>query len=302
MPWQQLKIQTTPAQLDTLQDLLESAGAAAVMLLDAGDQPLLEPPPGATPLWDQIELIGIFTADSDMPALIEFLEKMLAAPLPAWRCELLEDKDWERAWMDHYHPMRFGQRLWVVPSWTPPPEAEAVNLLLDPGLAFGTGTHPTTALCLEWLDGLDLRARCVVDYGCGSGILAIAALLLGAASAIAIDNDPQALTATLANAERNGVSDRLRVLAADDAADLPAGSADVVVANILAVPLIALAPRLLTLLRPGGQIALSGLIRSQQDDVEQAYRAALTLDPVAVREEDWCRVSGQKTRGDTQNA
>ncbi len=302
MPWQQLKIQTTPAQLDTLQDLLESAGAAAVMLLDAGDQPLLEPPPGATPLWDQIELIGIFTADSDMPALIEFLEKMLAAPLPAWRCELLEDKDWERAWMDHYHPMRFGQRLWVVPSWTPPPEAEAVNLLLDPGLAFGTGTHPTTALCLEWLDGLDLRARCVVDYGCGSGILAIAALLLGAASAIAIDNDPQALTATLANAERNGVSDRLRVLAADDAADLPAGSADVVVANILAGPLIALAPRLLTLLRPGGQIALSGLIRSQQDDVEQAYRAALTLDPVAVREEDWCRVSGQKTRGDTQNA
>ena len=302
MPWQQLKIQTTPAQLDTLQDLLESAGAAAVMLLDTGDQPLLEPPPGATPLWDQIELIGIFTADSDMPALIEFLEKMLAAPLPAWRCELLEDKDWERAWMDHYHPMRFGQRLWVVPSWTPPPEAEAVNLLLDPGLAFGTGTHPTTALCLEWLDGLDLRARCVVDYGCGSGILAIAALLLGAASAIAIDNDPQALTATLANAERNGVSDRLRVLAADDAADLPAGSADVVVANILAGPLIALAPRLLTLLRPGGQIALSGLIRSQQDDVEQAYRAALTLDPVAVREEDWCRVSGQKTRGDTQNA
>ena len=300
MPWQQLKIQTTPAQLDTLQDLLESAGAAAVMLLDAGDQPLLEPPPGATPLWDYIELIGIFTADSDMPALIEFLEKMLAAPLPAWRCELLEDKDWERAWMDHYHPMRFGQRLWVVPSWTPPPVADAVNLLLDPGLAFGTGTHATTALCLEWLDGLDLRDCCVVDYGCGSGILAIAALLLGASSAIAVDNDPQALTATLANAERNGVSERLRVLSATDAADLPAGVADVVVANILAGPLIALAPRLLALLRPGGHIALSGLIRSQQEDVEQAYRTALTFAPVAVREEDWCRVSGQKIASDTQ--
>ncbi len=294
MPWQQLKIQTNKEQVEALQEWLESAGAAAVMLLDAGDQALLEPPPGATPLWDQIELVGIFTADSDMEALVEFLEKMLAAPLPAWRCELLEDKDWERAWMDHYHPMRFGQRLWVVPSWTPPPQPEAVNLLLDPGLAFGTGTHPTTALCLEWLDSLDLQGKTVIDYGCGSGILAIAALLLGAQRAIAVDNDPQALTATIANAERNGVAERLQVLAAEDADTLTPAMADVVVANILAAPLMALAPRLSALTRAGGQIALSGLIRSQEEEVAGVYASSFRLDPVAIREEDWCRISGRK--------
>ncbi len=270
-----------------------------------GEQALFGEPglPAPAAGWDRSTLKALFETEAEAErAATLLLAQAGTQGLQVQALAPLAEQDWVQLTQSQFAPVAITPGFWIVPSWHEPPAAARHVIRLDPGLAFGTGTHPTTALCLEWLDGLDLRARCVVDYGCGSGILAIAALLLGAASAIAIDNDPQALTATLANAERNGVSDRLRVLAADDAADLPAGSADVVVANILAGPLIALAPRLLTLLRPGGQIALSGLIRSQQDDVEQAYRAALTLDPVAVREEDWCRVSGQKTRGDTQNA
>lgn len=290
MSWLQLKIDADKRLAPALEDLLETAGAGAVMMLDAADQPLLEPPPGATPLWDAIIVVGLFTADSEIDAVVEFLEGQLQQRL-SYRVELLEDKDWERAWMDHYHPMRFGQRLWVVPSWTPPPEPDAINLLLDPGLAFGTGTHATTALCLEWLDSLDLKDKIVVDYGCGSGILAVAALLLGARKALCVDNDPQALIATRNNADRNGVGDRIEVMMPED---VPAMQADVVVANILAGPLIQLAPALSRLTSPGGRIALSGLIRTQVEEVCAAYQPYYTLNPPTIRDEDWCRLDGER--------
>jgi ribosomal protein L11 methyltransferase len=289
MPWLQLKIETTKADAPRFEALLEEIGAAAVLMEDSADQPLLEPPPGATPLWDAVRVTGVFTADSEMDAVTDYLAAAFGQPLPPHRVEALEDKDWVRAWMDHYHPMRFGHRLWVVPSWTPPPAPDAINLLLDPGLAFGTGTHPTTALCLEWLDGLDLAGKTVIDYGCGSGILAVAALLLGAKEAWCVDNDPQALTATADNAARNGVADRVRTFMPDA---MPAVTADVIVANILAGPLAMLAPALAGHSRPGTQIALSGIIRPQVDELRRVYGQWFGMDGLAVKEEDWCRLSG----------
>lgn len=296
MPWQQLKIEAAKSDVHRYQDLLEAAGAAAVLMEDSGDQPLLEPPPGAQPLWDATRVIGLFTIDSEVDAVVDFMEGQLGHALPAHRIEVLEDKDWERAWMDNYHPMRFGERLWVVPSWTPPPEPNSINLLLDPGLAFGTGTHQTTALCMEWLDSLSLTDKVVVDYGCGSGILAVAALLLGAREAWCVDLDPQALIATRENARRNGVEDRIHVFKPEDfPADFNQGqAADVVVANILAGPLAQLSGTLAGLCRSGGDIALSGIILSQTEELKQVYSQWFDMDGLAVRDEDWCRLSGRK--------
>lgn len=290
MTWLQLKIETTKADAPAYEALLEELGAAAVLMEDSADQPLLEPPPGAQPLWDATRVVGIFTVDSEMDAVVEFLETRLGHPLPAHRVEVLEDKDWVRAWMDHYHPMCFGERLWVVPSWTPPPRPDAINLMLDPGLAFGTGTHPTTALCLEWLDSLDLKDKVILDYGCGSGILAVAALLLGAREAYCVDLDPQALTATRNNADHNGVAERVQVFMPED---LPAITADVVVANILAGPLAMLAPALAAQSRPGTEIALSGIIQPQVAELREVYGQWFDMDGLAVKEEDWCRLSGR---------
>lgn len=256
-------------------------------LMDNGDQPLLEPPPGATPVWDDSRLIGLFAADIDTDLLLAALQNQVG-PLPAHRLEALEDKDWEREWMANYQPMRFGRRLWVCPSWCEPPDPNGVNLLLDPGLAFGTGTHPTTHLCLAWLDAQDLADKTLIDYGCGSGILAVAGALLGCDTVIGVDNDPQALLATDNNARRNQVSDRIKAFSPESA---PTEPGDVLVANILAGPLIDLAPRLAALVKPGGRIALSGILQSQADSVIQAYRPYFHLEPLAQRE-DWVRISG----------
>ncbi len=208
------------------------------------------------------------------------------------KIEQIEDKDWEREWMANFHPMRFGERLWICPSWRDVPDPDAVNVMLDPGLAFGTGTHPTTSLCLTWLDGLDLAGKTVIDFGCGSGILAIAALKLGASQAIGIDIDPQAIQASRDNAERNGVADRLSLyLPHQQPENL---QADVVVANILAGPLRELAPLISVLPKSGGHLGLSGVLESQAESVCEAYVAHFALDPVAVKEE-WCRITGVKT-------
>ncbi|MBP3863108.1 MAG: 50S ribosomal protein L11 methyltransferase, partial [Pseudomonas sp.] len=201
------------------------------------------------------------------------------------------DQDWERSWMDNFHPMRFGQRLWIVPSWHAAPEPDAVNLLLDPGLAFGTGTHPTTALCLEWLDGQDLKNCTVLDFGCGSGILAIAAMLLGAKHAVGTDIDVQALEASRDNANRNGVDPQLFPLYLPE--DMPQVQADVVVANILAGPLVSLAPQLSSLVKPGGRLALSGILAEQGEEVAAAYAQDFDLDPIANRD-GWVRISGRR--------
>jgi ribosomal protein L11 methyltransferase len=292
MPWIQLIFETEESQTQTLSDALTELGALAVTLQDGANQPLFEPPPGTTPLWSQTRVVGLFDANIDIEHLTQKLSAHLAPrPLPAWRAEPLEDKDWEREWMDNYQPIRFGERLWIVPSWHTPPHPEAVNILLDPGLAFGTGTHPTTALCLEWLDAHLQPGIDVIDYGCGSGILAIAALLLGAEKAIAVDNDPQALLATRNNAEHNGVLQHL-VIAAP--AQLGTPCVDLLLANILAQPLIELAAHFANLVKPGGQIVLSGILREQADSVSSAYTPWFDMAPATVRE-DWVRLSGRRT-------
>lgn len=292
MSWLQLQLITDRENSDALEDALLAAGACSVTLQDNADQPLFEPPPGATPLWDDIRLIGLFTADHNPQDIVDAVQAAFGAVLPPHRIEILEDKDWIREWMDSYQPMRFGTRLWICPSWRTPPEPEAVNLMLDPGLAFGTGTHPTTSLCLSWLDGLDLDGKTVIDFGCGSGILGIAALLLGAKKVIAIDNDPQALLATRDNAQRNGQGDdRIQALLPEQLADNV--SVDVVIANILAAPLISLAPQLYGRLREGGDIALSGILAEQADSVRRAYEPAVHWQS-QVQLEDWIRLAGRK--------
>lgn len=296
MPWQELTLRLAREQLEAAESLLLAAGAVSVTYRDAEDQPVLEPAPGETPLWDQVLVTGLFEADADLATLTALIRAQLPA-LQALDTRQVEDQDWERAWMDDFRPMRFGQRLWICPSWDEPPAGDAISILLDPGLAFGTGTHPTTALCLEWLDAHPPAGLEVIDYGSGSGILAVAALKLGAARVTAVDIDPQALTATRDNAERNGVLGRVRTVLPGDLPEVPA---DLLLANILANPLIELAPRFAALVRTGGGLVLSGILADQAADVAAAYRAAFALAPAAQRE-DWVRLDGRKAEPATDN-
>ncbi|SDG55606.1 ribosomal protein L11 methyltransferase [Pseudomonas benzenivorans] len=289
MPWLQVRLAISPEQAQTYEDALLGVGAVSVTFMDAEDQPIFEPDLGTTPLWSNTHLLALFDADTDPDSLLAHLQLLTGGALPEHQIERIEDQDWERSWMDNFQPMRFGRRLWIVPSWHQAPEPDAVNLLLDPGLAFGTGTHPTTALCLEWLDGQDLHGCRVLDFGCGSGILAIAALLLGAAQALGTDIDPQALEASRDNASRNGIEPARLPLYLP--ADLPPQPAEVVVANILAGPLVALAPQITSLVKPGGRLALSGILAEQADEVRAAYRDAFDLDPTAMKD-GWVRISG----------
>ena len=292
MAWLRFTLRTDNEHADAVTEALEAAGAQAITLVDAEDEPLFEPAPGETPMWAELEATGLFDGDIDTHAL----QKKLAAQIPesilsTQRLEPLEDKDWSRVWMDDYKPMRFGKRVWIVPSWCEAPEPDAVNILLDPGLAFGTGTHPTTALCMAWLDAQDIQNKTVLDFGCGSGILGVAAAKLGAKSVISIDIDPQALLATRNNAERNEVSELITTglpPALDDAARF-----DVVVANILAGPLVELSPIICQALRPGGSLALSGILQKQADAVRDTYSAYCDMDEPVI-EGDWVRLSGTK--------
>lgn len=289
MPWLQVRLAITPEQAGTYEDALLEVGAVSVTFMDAEDQPIFEPDLGTTPLWSHTHLLALFEADTDPDNLIAHLQLLTGAELPQHQIEQIEDQDWERSWMDNFQPMRFGQRLWIVPSWHEAPAPEAVNLLLDPGLAFGTGTHPTTSLCLQWLDGQALEGCTVLDFGCGSGILAIAALLLGAEHAVGTDIDPQALEASRDNAGRNGIAAERFPLYLPG--DMPAATYDVVVANILAGPLVQLAPTISAHVRPGGRLALSGILAEQADEVRAAYADLFELDPTAVQD-GWVRISG----------
>lgn len=295
MPWIQTIVDTTPEQAGEIEDLLLAIGALAVTLRDGEDQPIYEPELGTTPLWSYTQVIALFDAISplaeQMAQLAELYKNETGTDFPTYKVELVEDKDWEREWMDNFHPIQCGERLWICPSWREVPDAQAVNLMLDPGLAFGTGTHPTTFLCLQWLDGQNMDGKTVVDFGCGSGILGIAALLLGAKDMLGIDIDPQALIATRSNAERNKIGENAyRVFLPEDA---PVQQADVVLANILAGPLVALKKSISAYVRPGGDLILSGILREQADDILAAYADEYELDPVAV-EGDWVRISGRK--------
>ena len=291
MSWLQVRLALTPAQAETYEDLMLELGAVSVTFMDAEDQPIFEPDLGTTPLWSQTHLLALFAGDTDAAALEQRVQ-LLANGL-VYEVERLEDQEWERSWMDNFQPMRFGQRLWIVPSWHEAPEPEAVNLLLDPGLAFGTGTHPTTSLCLQWLDGEPVQGLQVLDFGCGSGILAIAALLLGAERAVGTDIDVQALEASRENANRNGIDPARFPLYLP--ADLPTEQADVVVANILAGPLVGLAEQITRLTRIGGRLALSGILAEQAEDVRAAYAGCFDLEPTATLD-GWVRISGTRRR------
>ena len=296
MSWIQLRLDTNPEQVEQLEELMLASGSVAVTMEDNADQPVLEPAVGETPLWGQTRLTGLYPADSDMDTVLAHFPDDILAQCNR-RIEILEDKDWEREWMQHYQPMQFGKRLWVCPSWLEPPEPEAVNLLLDPGLAFGTGTHPTTALCLTELDGMDMAGQTVVDYGCGSGILAVAALKLGADFALGVDNDPQALVASKDNAGRNGVdSDSFPVaLPGQYDTDHWQQRADTVIANILAGPLMELSETLLHCLKPGGTLMLSGLLDTQAPGMIEHYAPRIALR-VAGEHEGWVCLRGELKR------
>ncbi len=297
MPWLQIKVQTSPDHAEQYEDLLLAAGCAAVTYQDTEDEPIFEPDLGTTPLWNNTTVTGLFAAEHNLEETLELLHEAQISLFgeqeqkPSFKSEILEDKDWEREWMSHYHPMQFGENFWVCPSWCEVPDSSAVNLMLDPGLAFGTGTHPTTALCLEWLAAQTLQDEAVVDYGCGSGILGIAALLLGAKSVTGVDIDPQALQATQDNLVRNQLeASRLPVYFPED---VPPIQADTLVANILAGPLKQLAPTLAELIKPGGKLLLSGLLDSQGEEVIEHYSQWFDMEPAANKEE-WIRLSGTK--------
>lgn len=277
-----------PADVETV---LARHGAVAVTLSDAGNNPVLEPAPGETPLWTDTRITGLFPAEADLELLKEdILQSFDLKRLPDHHIEKLEDRAWEREWLKNFRPMKFGRRLWVSPHDFAGAFDDDVVIRLDPGLAFGTGTHPTTALCLEWLDSLDLQFKEVMDFGCGSGILAIGALLLGAETATAMDIDPQAITATRGNAAANHVSDRLFTTL--DAKDCQR-TFDVVVANILAGPLVELAPVLSASLGSDGVLALSGILEEQIDAVGAAYEPWLNIQPPIVRD-GWVLLTGAR--------
>ncbi|WJG09275.1 50S ribosomal protein L11 methyltransferase [Aliiglaciecola sp. LCG003] len=291
MPWIQLKINTQAEVAEQIGDMLSANGAQAVTFVDAKDTPMYEPKPGEVMLWPDTQVVGLYDAEFDMKRVISQLEKSkILGKNFTHKMDPLEDKDWEREWMENFHPIQFGKRLWICPSWRDVPDPNAVNVMLDPGLAFGTGTHPTTSLCLQWLDGLQLEHKTVVDFGCGSGILGIAALKLGAESVIGIDIDPQALLASMDNAGRNNIADRLTVFLPKDQ---PQTQADVVLANILAGPLRELRPVITDYCKPGGLIVLSGILANQAEEINLLYAQDFVMQPIAI-EGEWARVSGQK--------
>lgn len=291
MTWLQVHLTTGRHEAPVIERLLEELGALSVTLEDAGDEPLLEPGPGDHPVWAETVVTGLFEPGTDPEAVRQgVLSAASGQSIHRLETEVLEDRAWERAWMDDFRPMSFGGRLWICPSGFPPPEPGVATVYLDPGLAFGTGTHPTTRLCLEWLTGAGIAGKSVIDLGCGSGILAIAALKLGAASAIAIDHDPQALQATGENAEKNGVLDRLTIIGAEGP---DRASVDIVVANILASTLIELEPLIRQWVRPGGRAALSGVLEEQGSAVEEAFSTDFKMTR-RRRDGEWLLLSGQR--------
>lgn len=292
MSWQQLKIQTTKQYAEQINSFFNLFGAVSVSLQDAADEPLLEPGVGETPLWLHTWVIGLFALEIDCEKIIGFIQAELGSTaIVNYSLEKLADQNWERAWLKDFQPMRFGKNLWICPSVFEPPDQNAINIILDPGLAFGTGTHPTTALCLEWLDANPPRDEIVIDYGCGSGILAIAALKLGAKEAWAVDHDEQALEATRDNGNRNQIdSEKLRTCFPEQ---LPALQADVLLANILANPLITLATRFGALLKPHGKLVLAGILQTQTQSIMDAYSHFFSLPKISSKEE-WVLLSSTK--------
>ena len=291
MSWQQITVITDEQTASEVAEMFSDLGSVSVTYMDAEDEPVYEPAIGETKIWSRTQVIALYELDVNLEEVIFKVRQAFdASLLTGWRQEQIDDQVWERAWMDYYHPMKFGQTLWVCPTGQEQQEPGTVCMLLDPGLAFGTGTHPTTALCLEWLATHDLTGKTVIDYGCGSGILAVAALLLGAKEAHAVDIDPQALTATRSNAEKNTVQDKIKLYLPEQ---LPKMQANIVLANILAKPLCDLHERISGLVAPGGALVLSGILAEQTAQVEDAYRSFIMLS-TPVQQEEWIRLDGLK--------
>jgi len=283
---------------DCVEEIFARHGAQSITFTDAGDKALLEPAPGETPMWSETRIAGLFAPEADLALLHDdLLSTFDVDVLPAHQVTELKDRAWEREWLNDFGPMQFGERIWVCPGDTTVEDKEAIIVRLDPGLAFGTGTHATTALCLEWLDGLPVEGKSMLDYGCGSGILAIAALKLGCDSVVALDIDRQALIATVDNAARNGFSHELTTL--QDPEDV-AGEFDIVVANILAAPLIDLADNIIGHVKSGCLLALSGILSEQVGDVLSAYSPWIAFDEPVEREQGgqtWARLTGRRIEG-----
>lgn len=292
MAWQQISVISNKDTAPEIADFFSDSGAVSVTYMDAENQAVYEPAPGETKIWRQTKTIALFELEVE-PELVKTLlfTQFSQNEFSHWSSEVLEDQIWERTWMDHYQPMKFGDSLWVCPTGQEKIQANTTCMILDPGLAFGTGTHPTTALCLEWLATHNLKDSIVIDYGCGSGILAIAALLLGAKKAYAVDIDPQAITATLDNAEKNKVSDKIECFLPENFSSF---EADIVIANILAHPLCHLSKQISQLLKPSGQLILSGILSEQAEMVTTSYKLQnINIQPPTIQE-DWCRLDGTR--------
>lgn len=281
--WPQIVFRVDREQVEPLEDALFESGALSVILKDQQDQPVLEPLPGEIRLWDLVILTGLFAEDTPPNDIVVALEDAFDGALPPYEFVPLADQQWERVWMQDFRPMQFGPSLWICPTHTDPVEPDAVNVRLDPGLAFGTGTHATTRQCLEWIGTHDVSSQRMVDYGCGSGVLAVAAAMCGAAEVIGIDIDSQAHLATRDNATLNGVSDRIR-LVTDEA--VAAGSTDTILANILYQPLMTLAQTFADMAKPGGSLVMSGLLVEQTDAIRVLYNQWFTLKE-SGQQEGW---------------
>ena len=290
--WQQIQMTVRAEHCAELEALLLEAGASSVTLMDAEDQPVFQREPGATPLWKTSSLTGLFPLEQNLQSLLatlQFHPRVLNRD--SLQIEPLKEQMWERTWMEDFAPKQYGKRLWICPSWQSPPDPEAINILLDPGVAFGTGSHATTALCLRWLEQADLRDKAVIDYGCGSGILAIAAARLGADKIHAVDNDPQAIAATVDNSLRNDIP--LHKITAYLPKALPKLKADFLLANILAEPLHELADQFANLVKPQGKIVLSGILEEQTEPLIVRYGRWFSLDS-PMTEDGWVRLSGSR--------
>ena len=292
MTWRQLSLTCRAAQLDEVEDLMMELGALSISLRDAHDEPIYEPLPGESPVWRESVVSATFARDSDPQEIAQRLLARLPPELASTVTEdSFQDRDWQQAYRQHFKPLQCAPKLWIVPTWSEPPDPDATIVRLDPGLAFGTGSHPTTALCLAWLAEQDLQNLRLIDYGCGSGILAIAAIKLGADRVLAVDIDEQALTACKSNMEVNVVTDAQIEVCLPAAAG--ATAVDLLMANILAGPLVDLAGQFAKLVNPGGKIVLSGILVSQLNDIQSVYRDFFALEP-ARQSGDWACIGGRR--------
>lgn len=291
MAWHQISVITDENTAPKLADFFSNLGAVSVTYMDAEDEPVYEPAIGETKIWSNTQVVALYELDADVEIIKTVVfQQFDKADLSNWQYEAIDDQEWERAWMEYYQPMKFADKLWVCPTDQEQYEPDTVCLTLDPGLAFGTGTHPTTALCLEWLASHDLQNKTVIDYGCGSGILAVAAVLLDAKIAHGVDIDPQAITATESNALKNKVQDKIHCYLPEQFKPF---QADVVLANILAKPLIDMSEQICALVATSGQLVLSGILFEQAESVITAYEKYIDFKPL-VQQEDWIRLDGIK--------